>query len=457
VWAELNPRQRGYLLTIYRLDQEAEARERGSWGAGSRARPATEWRWLTYGYVSVGRGAPRGAIQRALDSEYRRDQGAGATLAALSDRGLIEERHDDISVMVQAALWFRSDTYHVSVQITRHGRAVARAGGADHSGPARTPRGKLSEWLWQVLVQVWVAGDDGVPESKRITAWRYLEERKDGPLVERRRGPARQAWGFGGIYVLTDVGRAYYHAHWAMYVRLYPQVPAPDPTGALVWPVVVDHRLGTLAAACDAIAGQLRRGVEDNELLAGGALPQLRPASPLAVASRRADDATTATTVAELAEARVLRTALEAQAAEHAAQLRALLDRQLPRLRDLYRSAAARYAGVAIAAAQAVIDHVDPTAALGAPAVDLDADGWPVDLPCPVTGLPGVDAEISEAHRTALAGPPSRPARGRRRREPVRATPVDPPAGYLCAYAGHLTGLVRGGQLQRLRVRADPS
>jgi hypothetical protein len=49
VWDELNPRQRAYLLTIYRLDQEAEARERGAWGAGTRARPAAEWRWLTYG------------------------------------------------------------------------------------------------------------------------------------------------------------------------------------------------------------------------------------------------------------------------------------------------------------------------------------------------------------------------------------------------------------------------
>ncbi len=79
--------------------REAKDRERGAWGAGSRARPAAEWRWLTYGYVLVGRGAPRRAVQMALDSADRRDRGAGATLAAMAAmaaRGLIEERHDDI-------------------------------------------------------------------------------------------------------------------------------------------------------------------------------------------------------------------------------------------------------------------------------------------------------------------------------------------------------------------------
>ncbi len=100
--------------------REAKDRERGAWGAGSRARPAAEWRWLTYGYVLVGGGAPRGAVQMALDSADRRDRGAGATLAAMAARGLIEERHDDVPALVQAMLWFRSDTYHVSVHITRY-------------------------------------------------------------------------------------------------------------------------------------------------------------------------------------------------------------------------------------------------------------------------------------------------------------------------------------------------
>jgi hypothetical protein len=56
----------------------------------------------------------------ALDSADRRDRGAGATLAAMAARGLIEERHDDVPALVQAMLWFRSDTYHVSVHITRY-------------------------------------------------------------------------------------------------------------------------------------------------------------------------------------------------------------------------------------------------------------------------------------------------------------------------------------------------
>ena len=65
---------------------------RRAWSAGGHARPAEVWRWIRHGYVNVGKGAPLGVIQQALDAAGRRDQGAGATLAALADRGPLQQR-----------------------------------------------------------------------------------------------------------------------------------------------------------------------------------------------------------------------------------------------------------------------------------------------------------------------------------------------------------------------------
>lgn len=199
-WNGLNTRQRAYLLCLYRLDQEAEATEREAFAEGGRARPATQWRWITYGYVNVGRGAPRGAMQRALDVRDRRDQGAGSTLAVLTERRLIEHRRDELPAAALQAPWCREDTHHVSVKLTRAGRAAARVSGVDDTRPRRAPRGLLSEWLWTVLVQVWRAGDGGVPDHRRYTAWHYLTGHKSGALVEPRSGS-------GVVYVLTDLGR----------------------------------------------------------------------------------------------------------------------------------------------------------------------------------------------------------------------------------------------------------
>ena len=92
-WAALNARQQQYLLAIYRADQAAEHENRAAFRNRARSRPAAEWRWLRYGYVSAP-GAPLGTLQQGLGD--RRDQGAGSTLAMLSDHGLIETRTDPL-------------------------------------------------------------------------------------------------------------------------------------------------------------------------------------------------------------------------------------------------------------------------------------------------------------------------------------------------------------------------
>jgi hypothetical protein len=135
----------------------------------------------------------------------------------------------------------------------------------------------------------------------------------------------------------------------------------------------------------------------------------------------------------ELTTGHALQAARDAQADQHRGQRATLLADQIPQLRQLYRAATARYAGVAVALVQAVLDGTDPHAALHAPPVPLDeASGRPTELACPGTGLPGVDADIAARH------PP----------------PVDAPAKDLSRYAAYLEDLVGAGQLRRLRLRA---
>lgn len=133
-WAALNDRQQQYLLAIYHADQDAERDNRAAFRDGARSRPAAQWRWLNYGYVSAP-GAPLGTVQQALGD--RRDQGAGSTLAVLSDRDLIETRTDPLEGWVFRQPWYREDTYHLSAQITRTGRATAPDQEAGLRPPAR--------------------------------------------------------------------------------------------------------------------------------------------------------------------------------------------------------------------------------------------------------------------------------------------------------------------------------
>jgi hypothetical protein len=92
-------------------------------------------------------------MQRELDGAERRDQGAGSTLAALADRKLLEQRHDELPEGIHLMPWYRDTTYHVSVKLTTAGRSAARASGVDDTRPARPPRGLLSEWLWSAATR----------------------------------------------------------------------------------------------------------------------------------------------------------------------------------------------------------------------------------------------------------------------------------------------------------------
>jgi hypothetical protein len=107
---------------------------------------------LEYGVTNSQLAAgPNGPLQQALHQAKVWDQGAGATMGVLTERGLIETR--DESVVIGTKLW---------IKLTPSGRATARAGGADDAAPARRkPKGLLSETLWSMLVAVYRAGDQG--------------------------------------------------------------------------------------------------------------------------------------------------------------------------------------------------------------------------------------------------------------------------------------------------------
>lgn len=155
----------------------------------------------------------------------------------------------------------------------------------------------------------------------------------------------------------------------------------------------------------------------------------------------------------DLGQACQLAAARDALAAAYAEQRLALLTEHVRVLRRLYRTAAARYAAAAVAVTQAAIDGTDPRAVLPTEPLPLDEAGRPVDLSLPVTGLNGLDADIAGRHRIAVSGPAPVPPTRSRRRAPTPMSPADAPAEDLTAYADYLAGLVKGGQLTRLRLR----
>lgn len=108
-WDELNKRQRTYMTAFFHEDQglEREHRYLGATGRWSKA-PADVWRRI---YLS--------GVYAAVPEDLRRlgvwESGAGSTLAALADRGLIG-LGTDMKNGQQYAL------------LTRAGRAAVRAG-----------------------------------------------------------------------------------------------------------------------------------------------------------------------------------------------------------------------------------------------------------------------------------------------------------------------------------------
>ncbi|MGW2951520.1 hypothetical protein [Streptomyces eurythermus] len=225
-WDELNDRQRTFLRVMYDEDQglEEEQRHLGATGRWGNA-PARVWRRI---YLS-GQYAPTPRRLKALGVWK---SGAGATLAALADRGLIEQG--------------TNETGQPYALLTRRGRAAARAGLGIVPAPRKEPW-ELSEWLWREMAKVARAGSEGLPAEELFgSAHLYLGAghaggRGNRPYLECVRSTVTYTpRDFNGRpyshtstktvwrYHFTAEGRAHYEEHVAAYREWYPDIEAPD-------------------------------------------------------------------------------------------------------------------------------------------------------------------------------------------------------------------------------------
>ncbi|MGW5111615.1 hypothetical protein [Nocardia sp. NPDC004123] len=107
----LNERQRIYLGVLFRVDQKLEAEQRRLAARGRfTSAPARVWRRIDFNNRY-------GPVVSAVETHGVYDGGAGSTLAALRERGLIQT--ETVPGML---------TDQVSVWLTSAGRAAARAG-----------------------------------------------------------------------------------------------------------------------------------------------------------------------------------------------------------------------------------------------------------------------------------------------------------------------------------------
>ncbi|MEV5989208.1 hypothetical protein AB0L85_30175 [Streptomyces sp. NPDC052051] len=186
----LNERQHAYLKVLFTIDQDNESAQNRRWHATRERQPAEQWRWITYGVDHPTADAT--AVQQQLGQRHVLDAGAGATLAALQRRGLIELRRV-AQDSPTGPIW------HTQVRLTRAGRAAGRALQPE-SAEATTGPFLLPEWLQAAL------------EAVAAAPGQTLAKVAIGRVAARRLGPL----GHGYIedasawqYRLTPAGRTY--------------------------------------------------------------------------------------------------------------------------------------------------------------------------------------------------------------------------------------------------------
>ncbi|HEX2314753.1 MAG TPA: hypothetical protein VHJ17_13510 [Thermomonospora sp.] len=449
LWEALNERQQTYLTVIYNADQAAEADNRGAWTAGARSLPASEWRWIPYGPVGNADGAT-GYLQDRLTWRGVRDQGAGATLKTLEERGLIATRsHEGLLV-----------DYHLEVRLTDLGRRVCRAGGVDPARARSRKRGMLSEGLWRMLVEVWEADgndDGGHPVWMHSGAWERLTSRTP-PLVSLNPAPPHARHRATYRATLTEDGRQHYRDRWADYARAYPAVDAPHPDGDTIWPAEADEALSDLGSRGRWLGQELIAAAAAREQLATLAetvddidLPQAVPTTDLPEGLRslvRTRDRAAASCLRAIGRATDrYRAAIQRETDKY----RQVLEEHRASLEEPYRTACIHYALAAVAVVQAVADGRDPVTAL-AQVDPTTVTVWPWVPDRPTTGLPEVDAALATAHRQAGGGQP-KPRRSRRRAPEPTSPSLLLEGQKLLDYGGALEKFVQDGQLARLMLR----
>jgi transcriptional regulator with XRE-family HTH domain len=226
-WGGLNERQRIYLGEIMRDDRMTETE---MWMRRLQGLPvprAAQWRRLPLALDVAPSVAGYTRLQERLRQHGVHDPGAGPTIHALQRRGLVRVSRDIVDVPGIGSV------DRVVVEITRAGRAAARAGLGEPLGVS-TPAHLLSEWLWGVLVRVASAEPEGLPDDH--LAGRSLFFLGVGYRARTAGQPSR---GFvdsvpvmapGGTHVaeyrwrLTPLGRRHVREYLETYSELYPAV-----------------------------------------------------------------------------------------------------------------------------------------------------------------------------------------------------------------------------------------
>ncbi|MEU0477676.1 helix-turn-helix domain-containing protein [Streptosporangium sp. NPDC006013] len=221
-WHSLNERQRIYLTCIFSQDQEAEKEQRRKQHAGEVSQSAAVWRRMTMALSAPPNIVGYTTLQERLRRAGVHDPGAGSSMAALERRDLIKAYRDRVYIDGLG------DVPRTRVEMTRRGRAVARAGlGVPRETGAPAPL--LSQWLWKITIRVARAGEQGVDGSLAGRGPHYLAvgQSPDGRTPSRGFIVLRHPNGVThGPYrwFLSDSGKRHIIDYLDAYRTMYPEV-----------------------------------------------------------------------------------------------------------------------------------------------------------------------------------------------------------------------------------------
>ncbi|ONI91723.1 hypothetical protein ALI22I_07595 [Saccharothrix sp. ALI-22-I] len=226
-WESLNERQRIYLGEIMREDRMTETE---MWMRRVQRLPvqgAAQWRALPLALQAAPSVVGYTRLQERLRRRGVHDPGAGSTVHALARRDLVVITEDSVEHPAVGTVG------RVLVEITRRGRAAARAGLGEPRDPGPAAH-LLSEWLWGVVVRVAAAEPVGLEDD--LLAGRSLffigvgYSGKSGGRPSRGLVDSVPVMAPGGTHVaeyrwrLTRLGRRHVAEYLHIYRELYSHV-----------------------------------------------------------------------------------------------------------------------------------------------------------------------------------------------------------------------------------------
>jgi hypothetical protein len=227
-WESLNERQQVYLGEIMRDDRMTETE---MWMRRVQRLPvprAAEWRKLPLALKAAAVAVGYTRLQERLRQRGLHDPGAGPTVHAVERRGLLVVTEDWVEHPAVG------EVGRVLVEITRRGRAAARAG-LGESRAQDPPAHLLSEWLWGVVARMAAAGPDGLADNQLAGRSLFFigvgYKGRAGGRPSRGLVDSVPVMAPGGTHVseyrwrLTQLGQRHVTEFLDVYRELYPRVP----------------------------------------------------------------------------------------------------------------------------------------------------------------------------------------------------------------------------------------